>query len=125
MIVMKRTIRSYRMALDIEIAKWKEFRDALRKPQREIFETMLLRSKLYASAGAMAARPIVLETMFMSILLDVYKRLLELAAEIERLKNPDPSRGPESVEKLLQPPSSGGMSTCQATIEATLKQEDS
>lgn len=42
---MGRTIPSFRMAIDIEIAKWKPFRDALRKPDKEIFVNMLLRSK--------------------------------------------------------------------------------
>jgi hypothetical protein len=125
LITMGRTIPSYRMALDIEIAKWKLFRDALRKPERDIFENMLLRSKLYASAGGMAVRPVVLEAMFMSILLDHHKRLLELAAEIEKLKNPGGSKGPEGIEKLLQLQSLADMSTCQTTIEATLQQEDS
>jgi len=64
------------MAVDIEITKWKPFRDALRKPERGMFENMLLRSKLYASAGAMAVRTAVLEVMFMSILLDHHKRIL-------------------------------------------------
>lgn len=125
MIIMGRTIPSYRMAIDIEIAKWKTFRDALRKPEREIFENMLLRSKLYASAGGMAVRPIVLEAMFMSILLDHHKRLLELVAEIEKLKNPTDSKELEGIEKFLQKPFLANVSACQTTIEATLQPEDS
>jgi hypothetical protein len=124
-IIMGRTIPSYRMAIDIEIAKWKTFRDALRKPDCDIFENMLLRSKLYASAGGMAVRPIVLEAMFMSILLDHHKRLLELVAEIEKLKNPEGSKEPEGIEKFLQPPPLANVSTCQTTIETTLQPEDS
>ena len=122
---MGRTIPSYRMAIDIEIGKWKTFRDALRKPEREIFENMLLRSKLYASAGGMAVRPIVLEAMFMSILLDHHKRLLELVAEIERLKHPSDSKELEGIEKFLQQPFLENVSACQTTIEATQQPEDS
>jgi hypothetical protein len=113
------------MAIDIEIAKWKPFRDALRKPERDIFENMLLRSKLYASAGGMAVRPIVLEAMLISILLDHHKRLLELAADIEKLKNPAGSKEPEGIEKFLQPLSLANTSTCQTTIETTLQPEGS
>jgi hypothetical protein len=112
------------MAIDIEIAKWKTFRDALRKPEREIFENMLLRSKLYASAGGMAVRPVVLEAMFMSILLDHHKRFLELAAEIEKLKNPAGSKELDGIEKFLQQPSLANVS-CQTTIETTLQPESS
>jgi len=99
---MGRTIPSFRMAIDIEIAKWKPFRDALRKPDKEIFVNMLLRSKLYASAGGMSVRPLVLEAVFMSILLDHHKRLLELVAEIEKIKNPDEAKEPKGIEKWLK-----------------------
>jgi hypothetical protein len=123
--IMGRTVPSYRMRIDIEIANWKRFRDALRKPERDMFENMLLRSKLYASAASSALRPVVLEAMFMSILLDHHKRLLELVAEVAKLKNPGGSKEPESIEKILQEPSLADMSTCQTTIEATLRQEHS
>jgi hypothetical protein len=123
-VIMGRTIPSFRMAIDIEIAKWKTFRDALRKPEREIFENMLLRSKLYASAGGMAVRPVVLEAMFMSILLDHHKRFLELAAEIEKLKNPAGSKELDGIAKFLQQPSLVNVS-CQTTIETTLQPESS
>ncbi len=119
--IMGRTIPSYRMAIDMEISKWKLFKDALRKPESDIFENMLLRSKLYASAGGMAVRPVVLEAMFMSILLDHHIRLLELAAEIEKLKNPDMSKEPKGIEKFLQPPPLTDNTTCQPTIQDTLQ----
>jgi hypothetical protein len=121
---MGRTIPSFRMAIDIEVAKWKPFRDALRKPDKEIFVNMLLRSKLYASAGGMSVRPLVLEAVFMSILLDHHKRLLELVAEIEKIKNPDEAKEPEGIEKFLQAPPIEAIQPCQTTIEATLPQED-
>jgi hypothetical protein len=79
---------------------------------------MLLRSNLYAWASGMAVRPVVLEAMFMSI-------LLEVGAGIEKLKNPGGSKEPEGIEKLLQLPSLADVSTCQTTIEATLQQEAS
>jgi hypothetical protein len=120
---MGRTIPSYQVAIDIEIAKWKTFRDALRKPERDIFEDMLLRSKLYASAAGIAVRPVVLEAMIMSILLDHHKRLLELVAKVEKLGNPEGSRELEGIEKFLQPPSSASMLPCQTTIETTLQPE--
>ncbi len=121
-LMMGRTIPSYRMAIDIEIAKWKPFRDALRKPERDIFENMLLRSKLYASAGGMAVRPIVLEAMFMSILLDHHKRLLELAAEIEKLRASNVPKEPIGIEKFLQSPPSNDI-PCQ-TVTGTIPAPD-
>lgn len=116
--MMGRTIPSFRMAIDMEIAKWKPFRDALRKPEKDIFENMLLRSKLYASAGGMAVRPVVLEAMFMSILLDHHIRLLELVTEIEKTKHPERAKEPKGIEKFLQAPTSD-IEACQTTIETT------
>jgi len=107
------------MAIDMEIAKWKLFKDALRKPDSDIFENMLLRSKLYASAGGMAVRPVVLEAIFMSILLDHHKRLLELATDIEKLKTRDNSKEPEGIEKYLEPIPDLKASPRQTTIQTT------
>ena len=87
------------MAIDMEIAKWKPFKDALRKPEKDMFEDMLLRSKLFASAGGMAVRPVVLEAMFMSILLDHHKRLLELDVELEKLKASGKPKGHRDISK--------------------------
>jgi hypothetical protein len=89
-----------------------------------MFGNMLLRSKLYVSAGGMAVRPIVLESMFISILLDHHKRLLELVAEIEKLKNPTGSKELEGIEKYLQPLPPSSLTTCQTTIETMLQQEE-
>ena len=119
---MGRTIPSYRIAIDMEIAKWKPFKDALRKPEKDVFENMLLRSKLYASAGSMAVRPIVLEAMVMSILLDHHIRLLELTAEIEKIRSPETQKEPKGIEKFLQPPHLPDI-TCQTTIDTTPSQE--
>ncbi len=108
----------------MEIATWKPFRDALRKPEKDIFENMLLRSKLYASAGGMAVRPVVLEAMVMSILLDHHIRLLELVMEIEKIKAPDRAKEPKGIEKFLQPPTSD-IEACQTTTETTPPQGNS
>lgn len=86
----------------MEIGTWKPFKDALRKPERNLFENMLLRSKLYASAAGMAVRPVVLEAMLMSILLDHHMRILELATEIQRLKSPTKMNDPEGVQRWIK-----------------------
>jgi hypothetical protein len=73
----------------------------------------------------MAVRPVVLEAVIMAILLDHHKRLLELVANIEKLKNPNDSKELGAIEKLLQPPSPAAMLPWQTTIETTLQPEDS
>jgi hypothetical protein len=47
---------------------------------------MMNACRMYASAGSMAARPILTEAMFMSILLSQQKELMEIRESLERLE---------------------------------------
>lgn len=84
---MGKTVPSYRMVLENEIKKWEPFMRALRKEDREAFEEMMNECRRYASAAGAAVRPIITETMFMSILLSHQKSLKELKTALERLKS--------------------------------------
>ena len=80
---MGRTIPSYRMVLEREIAEWKRFGVALRQEDQKLFEEILNTCRLYASASGAATRPIVAEAMFMAILLHHQKMLNQLKEELE------------------------------------------
>jgi hypothetical protein len=47
---------------------------------------MMNACRMYASAGSMAARPILTEAMFMSILLSQQKELMGIRESLERLE---------------------------------------
>jgi len=81
-----RTIPSYRIALEEEVKAWKGFQDALRAPDREIFENLLDQCRLYASAGSMAVRPKTIEAMFMTVLFAHHKILKELSSIIQQIR---------------------------------------
>lgn len=83
---MGRTIPSYRQALDAEIARWEGFRKALRGKELEAFDKMMNACRVHASAGGMATRPILAEAMFMSILLNQQKEIMEITESLERLE---------------------------------------
>jgi len=83
---MGRTVPSYRQALEGEIGHWEGFRKALRGKDLEAFDKMMSACRIYASAGGMATRPILAEAMFMSILLNQQKELMEIRESIERLE---------------------------------------
>jgi len=83
---MGRTVPSYRQALEAEIERWKAFRKGLRGKDAEAFDRMMNACRLFASAGSMAARPILLETMFMSILLNQEKAITEIKERLDRLE---------------------------------------
>ena len=83
---MGRTVPSYRQALESEIEKWKGFRKGLRADDAEAFDRMMNACRMFASAGSMATRPILLEAMFMSILLHQEKTLMEIKERLDKLE---------------------------------------
>jgi len=83
---MGRTVPSYRQALEAEIERWKGFRKGLRGKDAEAFDRMMNACRLFASAGSMATRPILLEAMFMSILLHQEKATTEIREKLDKLE---------------------------------------
>jgi hypothetical protein len=75
---MGRTIPSYRIATEMEKAKWKPFRAMLDKNDKKLFDQMLSYPKMYNSAGSNAVRPVLLEPILMSIAFEHYKQLTNL-----------------------------------------------
>ena len=61
-----------------EELRWRKFRSRLSKDDRKKFDEMFSTCRLYNSACANSARPIVLECVIMSIILNDFKRLTEL-----------------------------------------------
>ena len=72
---MGRTIPSFRLACIAEELRWRKFRSKLGKDDRKKFDEMFSTSRLYNSACANSARPIVLECIILSIILNDFKRL--------------------------------------------------
>jgi hypothetical protein len=72
--------------LEAEIGSWEGFRRALRDRDLEAFDKMMNACRIYASAGSMATRPILIESMFMAVLLSQQKKLMEIAENLERLE---------------------------------------
>jgi len=72
---MGRTIPSYRLASEREKSKWKIFREQLDKSERKMFDEMMSYSRLYNTAGVMACKPVLIQPILMSIILEHYKQL--------------------------------------------------
>ena len=80
---MGRTIPSFRLALGAEEARWKQFRSALDKSDRKMFDKMFASTRLHLAASTCAARPVPAHTAMISIAFRHQKRLKALkAAEI-------------------------------------------
>lgn len=74
------------MAVEDEIRRWSGFAKALRKEDREAFETAMDACRSYASAASNATKPILFEPMVMSILLSQQLSIQKLQKEVETLK---------------------------------------
>jgi hypothetical protein len=75
---MGRTIPSFRIASVEEQKEWKQFRQALDKQDRKVFDNMFSIAHLYNSACSYAANPVRIQPIFMSIIFHHYKQLLKL-----------------------------------------------
>jgi len=82
-----KTVETYRMAIEVEIRRWKGFAKALRAEDREAFETLMDACRSYASAGSTAVQPIIFEPMILSMLLSQQTRIQKLQKELDALKN--------------------------------------
>ena len=76
---MGKTVPSYRMAVEWEIDRWRNFRNALaREEEKQAFDEIMDMCRNLASAGSCACNPIIFEPMAMCILLSQQKKLREL-----------------------------------------------
>jgi hypothetical protein len=83
---MGKTVPSYRMALEDEIAHWKRFREALVGDEdKEAFADIMDMCRSHAAAAQNACKPILFEPMAMSVLLGLQKRIRRLENKIQKL----------------------------------------
>ena len=82
LIVVGKTVESYRMALESEISRWNGFARALRKDDREAFEKLMDSCRNNAMAAGNATNLIVFEPMIISILLAQQKQILALEKKL-------------------------------------------
>jgi len=82
---MGKTVESYRIALEMEVKRWKGFADALRGEDREAFEQLMDTCRNYASAGSNSTQPVLFESMAMSILLAQQKKIIRLEKTIDAI----------------------------------------
>jgi hypothetical protein len=66
---MGKTVPSYRMALEFEIHRWKDFRNALpNEKEKEAFDELMDMCRNNGMAGGAACNPIIFEPMVTSIM---------------------------------------------------------
>jgi len=66
--------------------QWNDFRRALRKDDREAFDSLIDRARMHASASTFAVSLDPVESALLSMLLEHEKMLVEVRAELSRGK---------------------------------------
>jgi hypothetical protein len=125
---MGRTIPSFRIALEMEIADWRPFRNALDKKDRKLFDDMFDLPRLYTSACSYAVQPVRLYPILMSILLYHYKELTKCVKQVEEIEarlNISKNKGGlltrEHEEEKEQPPKPRPAALPQERLQKQLK----
>lgn len=97
---MGRTVPTYRMHLESLIASWGDYRRALRREDRRLFDAVVTKMRQHASAASFCADLDPVETALLSA-------LLEMEREIEALRGRRPSAEDPSLraigEKTVKP----------------------
>jgi hypothetical protein len=75
---MGRTVPTYRMTLESIILSWSDFRRALPKEDREVFDQMVNRARMHSSASTYAAFSDPVEGALLAILLEQEKEIRKL-----------------------------------------------
>jgi hypothetical protein len=70
-----RTVPSFRMALEQELEKWKEFRRGLRAEEQVILDELMDSVRKHADAGSLVCSPTISEIAMMSMLIELKKQL--------------------------------------------------
>lgn len=68
-----RTVKSFRIALGDEEARWEKASWKLNSGRRSQLRKMVRSARLYASASSMSVRTSVFEAFFMALLFDTYR----------------------------------------------------
>lgn len=77
---MGRTVPTYRMTLESIVQSWADYRRALPKDDRDVFDEMTNRARMHASASTYAAFSDPVEGALLSILLEQEKEIRRLKA---------------------------------------------
>lgn len=80
---MGRTVPTYRLALERMAQQWSDFRRALRRGDREAFDSLVKHARMHSSAATYAINVDPSESAFLSMLLEHEKELTRLRRAVD------------------------------------------
>lgn len=86
---MGRTVATYRQRLKHIIQEWNGFKQALRREDRERFERLMQMAQRHANAAGYQPRVNSMESVFMSILVEMEKEIEILREKVDKYERMD------------------------------------
>jgi len=83
---MGRTVLPIAQVIQQERDEWSKFRRVLRKEDQAAFDELFTIAKYYSAACAYASRPIPMEPIFLSILIEHQKTISALRERVDKLE---------------------------------------
>ncbi|MBM9500527.1 hypothetical protein JWG44_09735 [Leptospira sp. 201903071] len=83
---MGRTVTPYSRQMQQVESGLLEFRRGLRKPDQEVFDDLIRTAKLQVQAGVMASAPYPIDTMLLTMMIDLKKEIQKLKQELNTTK---------------------------------------
>lgn len=80
---MGRTVPTFTMVIQQEMAGWSKFRRGLRKEDQESLDELFRAARMQLASSAYAARPIPFESIVMSMLLAQQKMIKDLQQQLD------------------------------------------
>ncbi len=81
-----RTVRTFRNAVDIEQARWKDFRRTLRASNRNHLDKIFDYARKCADAGTMMVTPRITEVVLISTLIELLDEIEDLRRKVSTLE---------------------------------------
>lgn len=83
---MGRTVQPFSMVLAEQQKRFGNFRRTLRKQDQELFDELFERARLHAQAAVQAANPEPMESIFISVLIEMLREEKHLRARMDGLE---------------------------------------
>jgi hypothetical protein len=83
---MGKTLPPFSQLIEYERRRWVPFKRALPKKDQATFDRLFDCAKLHVQAGVMVSRPLALETIVMTIILEQQKQLERLESLLDKLQ---------------------------------------
>jgi hypothetical protein len=83
---MGRTVLPFSVVLAEQQKRWGQFRRSLRKQDQELFDELFERARLHVQAAVQEANPEPMESIFISVLIEMLRAEKHLRARVDELE---------------------------------------